>query len=154
MWRSSSGVARSRPGRLANGKPTTAPLFRAIITRPPRRSYRADTASSWRFMRSVVRRVIASNCSSVGISNSAMNPSPFGADCFEFRRDRGADLHDLGPAKSCLVNKPHRTIWAIQLEFRAPATRPDRMDMRRRMIVGVDRHADVSDLQDGWHVVG
>jgi hypothetical protein len=25
------------------------------------------------------------------------------------------------------------------------------MDMRRWMVVGIDRHADVSDPQDGWH---
>jgi hypothetical protein len=80
-----------------------------------------------------------------------MNPSPFGADCLEFRRDRGSDLYDLGPAKSCLVNKPHRAIWAIQLKFGTPAARPDCMDMRRRMVVGINRHADIPDHQDGRH---
>jgi len=61
-----------------------------------------------------------------------MNPSPFSADCFKLRRDRGADLHDLGPAKSCLVNKAHGAIGTIQFKFR-----PDRVDMRRRMSVGI-----------------
>jgi hypothetical protein len=80
-----------------------------------------------------------------------MNSTPFDADCFELRRNRRADLRDLDQAKSDLVNKPHGAMWAIQLKFRTPAAPFDRMDMRRRMVIGIDRHADVSDRQDGWH---
>jgi hypothetical protein len=80
-----------------------------------------------------------------------MNPSPFGANRREFRRDRGADLNDVCPAKTRLIDEPHRAAWAIQLEFRAPAARPDGMDMRRRMVVGIDRHAEISDRQNGRH---
>ncbi len=63
------------------------------------------------------------------------------------------DLHanpfDLGQAKSSLISQPDRTLWAIQLKFCARAAPFDRMNMRWRMVIGIDRHADVSDRQDG-----
>jgi hypothetical protein len=83
-----------------------------------------------------------------------MNSSPFGADCFELRRNHCADLRDLDQAKPRLVNKPRRAIWAIQLKFRTSTTPPDSMNMRGRMVVGIDRNANVSDRQDGWHAAG
>jgi len=81
-----------------------------------------------------------------------MNPSPFSADSFQRGGNRGADLHYVDPAKSCLIDQPNRSVWAVQLQFGAPAPWPDGMDMRRRMIIGVYRHADVSDGEDGRHV--
>jgi hypothetical protein len=35
---------------------------------------------------------------------------------------------------------------------RPSATSSDGMDMRRWMVVSINRHADVSDRQDGWHI--
>jgi hypothetical protein len=76
------------------------------------------------------------------------------ADRIERRRRGGADLRDFRPTKPSLLNEPNRPVGSVQLKLRAPAPRLDRVDMGWRMIIGIDRHADVSDRQDGRHATG
>ena len=74
-----------------------------------------------------------------------------GANVVERCRYRRANLCNVRAAKTGLFDQTHRAVRAIQFKLRPPAARLDGMDMRRRMIVGVDRHTDISDGQDGRH---
>jgi hypothetical protein len=74
-----------------------------------------------------------------------MNLSPFIANFGELRRDRGADLGDFSHPKPGLFDQVHGTSRAIQFNLGQCPITPDGVDMRRRMIVGIDRYANASD---------
>jgi hypothetical protein len=149
--RKSSCPAFRKPGSVAIGNPTTAPLFRAIITQPSRRSYRALTASNDRLMRRAPRAVAASNSSFVGTRNSAMIVTPSFAHASEIVRHDRANFHDLRSPKSRLIHQCHRAIRTIQRQPRQCAIRPKRVDAGRRMIVRIDDDPDATNTRDRWH---
>lgn len=50
-----------------------------------------------------------------------------------------------------LLGQCHGAIWRVEVEFCQRAVRPHGVNMRGRMVVGVDGNADVVDPQNGGH---
>jgi hypothetical protein len=75
-----------------------------------------------------------------------MNLLPFSAKLGKRRRHGRADFSNFGYPKSHLFNQLDGAVRTIQFEFRQRAITPHSVDMRGRVIVGLDRYSNVPDF--------
>jgi hypothetical protein len=75
-----------------------------------------------------------------------MNVPPCRTDRGKSFGDGVADFADLGKSKACVLHQRHWSIRAVQSELGAGAIPSHGMDMRRRMIVRVNRYSHASNV--------
>jgi hypothetical protein len=81
-----------------------------------------------------------------------MNRSPLRADTEKVLRHGRAHFRDFRSPKPHLFDKGYWAVGAIQIKLRPRSITLDGVDVRRRVIVGIDGHADVSKRENCGHM--